>query len=154
MSLSDGAARRKDVVTAVFTVQATSQQVCTLEDKFGNLYGEVDGVARSHDLPVSRLAELPRSEFGTTRPAGQLVMLAEVLYTFVLCFVVLTCASSRKNGCGTGNQFYGLAIGFVIIAGGYGAGAISGGAVNQRWPSAGTHQALARTSRLWRQPRV
>merc|ERR1719182_721145 len=57
-------------------------------------------------------------------------MLAEVLYTFVLCFVVLNCAASKKNGCDTGIQFYGLAIGFVVIAGGYGAGAISGGAFN------------------------
>merc|ERR1719199_1008333 len=57
-------------------------------------------------------------------------MLAEVLYTFVLCFVVLNCAASNKNGCDTGNQFYGLAIGFVVVAGGYGAGSISGGAFN------------------------
>merc|ERR1719378_723318 len=57
-------------------------------------------------------------------------MLAEVLYTFMLCFVVLNVAASEKNGCGTGNQFYGLAIGGVIVAGAYGAGAISGGCFN------------------------
>jgi len=57
-------------------------------------------------------------------------MLAEVLYTFMLCFVVLNVAASKKNGCATGNQFYGLAIGGVIIAGAYGAGSISGGAFN------------------------
>merc|ERR1719359_2634762 len=57
-------------------------------------------------------------------------MLAEVLYTFMLCFVVLNVAASTKNGCDTGNQFYGLAIGFVIVAGAYGAGNISGGAFN------------------------
>merc|ERR1719487_2396106 len=56
--------------------------------------------------------------------------LAETLYTFMLCFVVLNCAASNKNGCGTGQQFYGLAIGFVIIAGGYAAGVISGGCFN------------------------
>jgi len=55
------------------------------------------------------------------------VGLAEVLYTFMLCFVVLNVATAKKND---GNQFFGLAIGFVIIAGGYGAGAISGGAFN------------------------
>jgi len=55
--------------------------------------------------------------------------LAEVLYTFVLCFVVLNVAAIKisKN---KGNQYFGLAIGFVVIAGGYGAGAISGGAFN------------------------
>merc|ERR1719182_1293548 len=59
--------------------------------------------------------------------------LAEILYTCMLCFVVLNCAASKRNGCGSkgGNQqFYGLAIGFVIVAGGYGAGHISGGAFN------------------------
>lgn len=54
-------------------------------------------------------------------------MLAEVLYTFMLCFVVLNVTAARKNA---GNQFYGLAIGFVVIAGGYSAGNISGAAYN------------------------
>merc|ERR1719191_970349 len=56
--------------------------------------------------------------------------LAEVFYTAMLCFVVLNVAASTANGCDTGNQFYGLAIGFVIVAGAYGAGNISGGAFN------------------------
>jgi aquaporin Z len=53
--------------------------------------------------------------------------LAEVLYTFMLCFVVLNVATAKKN---EPNQYFGLAIGFVIIAGGYAAGGISGGAFN------------------------
>merc|ERR1719487_1524228 len=55
------------------------------------------------------------------------VMVVEVLYTFMLCFVVLNVATAKKND---GNQYFGLAIGFVIIAGGYAAGPISGGAFN------------------------
>merc|ERR1719161_1505804 len=57
-------------------------------------------------------------------------VLAEVLYTFMLAFVVLNVAASKRNGCDSGQEFYGLAIGFVIIAGAYGAGAISGGCFN------------------------
>jgi len=53
---------------------------------------------------------------------------AEFLYTFMLCFVVLNVAASKKHA--GANQFYGLAIGFVVIAGGYGAGHISGGCFN------------------------
>jgi len=64
----------------------------------------------------------PQAGFGWWEAA-----LAEVLYTFMLCFVVLNVATASKNA---GNQFYGLAIGFVIIAGGYAAGGISGGAFN------------------------
>jgi len=53
--------------------------------------------------------------------------LVEVLYTFMLCFVVLNVAATAKN---KPNEYYGLAIGFVIIAGGYAGGGISGGAFN------------------------
>jgi aquaporin Z len=55
-------------------------------------------------------------------------MLCEMLYTFMLCFVVLNTAASKKLG--GNNQFYGLAIGFVIVAGAYGPGAVSGGCFN------------------------
>merc|ERR1719276_456176 len=56
-------------------------------------------------------------------------MACEVIYTFVLCFTVLNVAASRKIGGGK-NQFYGLAIGWVIVAGAYGSGAVSGGCFN------------------------
>jgi len=54
--------------------------------------------------------------------------LAEMIYTWMLCFVVLNVACSKMHA--GKNQFYGLAIGFVVIAGGYGAGHISGGCFN------------------------
>jgi len=53
---------------------------------------------------------------------------AEILYTFMLCFVVLRAAVSPMNPAT--NEYFGLAIGFVIVAGGYAAGWISGGAFN------------------------
>lgn len=54
--------------------------------------------------------------------------LCEVFYTFMLVFVFLNVTCSKANA--GKNQFSGLAIGFVIIAGAYGAGAVSGGAFN------------------------
>lgn len=57
-------------------------------------------------------------------------MLVEVIYTAMLAFVVLSVTSRRNSPEGNPNQFYALAIGFVVIAGGYGAGPISGGAFN------------------------
>jgi len=54
--------------------------------------------------------------------------LAEIIYTFMLCFVVLNVATPRGNN--QGGQFYGLAIGFVVVAGAYAAGHISGAAFN------------------------
>jgi len=55
---------------------------------------------------------------------------AELIYTFMLCFVVLNVAASKDNAPEKPNQYYGMAIGFVVIAGGYGAGHISGGCFN------------------------
>jgi len=52
----------------------------------------------------------------------------EILYTFMLCFVVLRAAVSKMNPAD--NEYFGLAIGFVIVAGGYGGGWISGGCFN------------------------
>jgi len=54
--------------------------------------------------------------------------LCEMFYTFMLCFVVLNTAASKVHA--GMNQFYGLAIGFVIIAGAYSAGSMSMGAFN------------------------
>ncbi|CAE7546095.1 NIP2-1 [Symbiodinium sp. CCMP2592] len=55
--------------------------------------------------------------------------LCESLYTLVLTFVVLNVAAARKNATER-NEYYGMAIGLVIIAGAYGAGAVSGGCFN------------------------
>eukprot|EP00931_Biecheleriopsis_adriatica_P012098 TRINITY_DN1131_c0_g2_i1.p1 TRINITY_DN1131_c0_g2~~TRINITY_DN1131_c0_g2_i1.p1 ORF type:complete len:389 (-),score=81.48 TRINITY_DN1131_c0_g2_i1:577-1743(-) len=56
---------------------------------------------------------------------------AEVLYTAMLCFVVLSCAASRRNNPKDDpNQFFAVAIGFVIVAGGYAVGGVSGAAFN------------------------
>lgn len=56
---------------------------------------------------------------------------AEVIYTFMMCFVVNNCAvSKRNNPRDDPNQFYALAIGFVAIAGGYAVGDISGAVLN------------------------
>merc|ERR1719456_226716 len=59
---------------------------------------------------------------------------AEIMYTFVLCFVVLNVACLEKgqhltNG-GKAKQIYGLAIGFCIVVGGYAIGSVSGGSLN------------------------
>ncbi|CAK0907164.1 unnamed protein product [Prorocentrum cordatum] len=54
--------------------------------------------------------------------------ICELLYTFMLCFVVLNTACSAANA--GKRQFYALSIGFMIVAGAYGAGAVSGGCFN------------------------
>jgi aquaporin Z len=55
----------------------------------------------------------------------------EFWYTLMLCFVVLNVAPvSKFNENAKNNQCYGLAIGFVVLAGAYAAGPVSGACFN------------------------
>jgi aquaporin Z len=54
-------------------------------------------------------------------------VLAEVLYTFALCFVILNVATAETNA---GNSFYGLAIGSTVMVGAFTVGRISGAVFN------------------------
>lgn len=54
-------------------------------------------------------------------------LLIEALLTFALAFVVLQVAASEKT---EGNQYYGLAIGFTLMAAAFAGGPISGGVYN------------------------
>jgi aquaporin Z len=51
----------------------------------------------------------------------------EMLFSFALCYVVLNVATSKSH---PDNSFYGLAIGFTVVAGAVAVGAISGAAFN------------------------
>ncbi|HYZ55630.1 MAG TPA: aquaporin [Streptosporangiaceae bacterium] len=66
----------------------------------------------------------------TLAPSGHAltaVALVELLFTFALCYVVLNVATSKDH---PNNFFYGLAIGFTVVAGAFAVGGISGGAFN------------------------
>lgn len=54
-------------------------------------------------------------------------VIAEALFTGMLCLVVLSVAATAKN---QPNQFFGLAIAFVIVAGGWAVGGVSQGIFN------------------------
>jgi len=54
-------------------------------------------------------------------------LIAEFIFTFALAFVVVSTATAKGNA---GNSFYGLAIGFIVLAGAFSVGNISGGAFN------------------------
>lgn len=54
-------------------------------------------------------------------------LVAEIIFTFALAWVVLNVATSKNH---PDNNFYGLAIGFTVLAGAVAVGGISGGAFN------------------------
>jgi aquaporin Z len=73
-------------------------------------------------------------------------LIAEFLFTFALCFVVLNVAMTKIN---VGNSFYGFAIGFVVLAGAFAVGSISGAAFNPAVALGITIMNLSFWSNLW-----
>lgn len=78
-------------------------------------------------------------------PAGTslfLPFLAEALFTFALVWVVLNVAVPKQV---VGNQYYGLAIGGIVLVGALSVSALSGGAFN---PAVGVSPALVDIANL------
>lgn len=72
--------------------------------------------------------------------------LAEFLFTFALCFVVLNVATAKAT---SGNSYFGWAIGFTVLVGAYAVGAISGGAFNPAVAVGITFLKIASWSSIW-----
>lgn len=79
---------------------------------------------------LSLWASPPPADGATIAPLDlQIVptMIFETLFTFALVFVILNVATAKAL---EGNQFFGLAIGLVVLTGAYVAGPVSGAAFN------------------------
>lgn len=73
-------------------------------------------------------------------------LVAEFLFTFALCYVVLNVATAKGT---SGNSFYGLAIGFTVLVGAYSVGSVSGGAFNPAVAVGITIMGLSRLADIW-----
>lgn len=73
-------------------------------------------------------------------------LVAEFLFTFALVYVVLNTATARGTA---GNSFYGLAIGFTVLAGAFAVGNISGGAFNPAVAVGISVMGLTAWSNIW-----
>jgi aquaporin Z len=73
-------------------------------------------------------------------------LLAELLVTFALAYVVLNVATSKDH---PNNSFYGLAIGFTVLAGAVAVGGVSGGVFNPAVAFGVSAAGLVSWSMLW-----
>lgn len=73
-------------------------------------------------------------------------LLAEFLFTFALCYVVLNVATAKATA---GNSYFGWAIGFTVLVGAYAVGAISSGAFNPAVALGITILNLSLWSNIW-----
>jgi aquaporin Z len=71
---------------------------------------------------------------------------AEFLFTFALVYVVLNVATTRANA---GNSYFGLAIGFTVLAGAFAVGDVSGGAFNPAVAVGAMTMRMLSWSMLW-----
>jgi len=98
------------------------------------LAGGIVGALVSHAVTRNEAAiqMAPEMNVMTSLP-----VIAELLGTFALAYVVLNVATAKGNA---GNSFYGLAIGFTVMSMAVAVGGISGGAFN---PAVGIGRGLA-----------
>jgi aquaporin Z len=71
---------------------------------------------------------------------------AEFLFTFALCWVVLNVATSKGTA---GNSFYGAAIGMTVMVGAFAVGGVSGGAFNPAVATGISLMGLSLWGNLW-----
>jgi aquaporin Z len=74
-----------------------------------------------HKTPMSPPAPAPGYAYNL-KP-----LMMEMIFTFALATVVLNVAMSKKSA---GNTYFGMAIGFTVLASAFAAGPVSGGAFN------------------------
>ncbi len=97
---------------------------CDTKDVPGYMIGQVVGAVAAA-LVVLSLKNKP--EIAVATPDIVRWLVAEFVFTFALVYVVLNVATAKGTA---GNSFYGLAIGFTVLAGAYAVGPVSGGAFN------------------------
>lgn len=97
---------------------------------------------------IARWAVDPEKVTAVSLSGRQLgaALLVETLFTFALAYVVLNVATSSSH---PDNSFYGLAIGFTVVAGAIAVGGISGGAFNPAVAVGGSLAGLFSWSSLW-----
>lgn len=92
-------------------------------------------------------AVVPAGESASlTGHAMAAAVVAEFLFTFALSYVVLNVATSKDHA---GNSFYGLAIGFTVLAGAVAVGGISGAVFNPAVAVGGVLMGTLSASVLW-----
>jgi aquaporin Z len=73
-------------------------------------------------------------------------LIAEFLFTFALCYVVLNVATAKAT---EGNSYFGLAIGFTVLVGAFAVGGVSGGAFNPAVAVGITAMGLSKLAHIW-----
>ncbi len=109
------------------TLGVTLRGKCTPQDAVAyvlfQLLGAVAAIFTAKYITTDAVAPAGPDKPFLVGPA----FVAELCFTFALVWVILNVATSKGT---SHNSFYGLAIGFTVLAGAFSVGGISGGAFN------------------------
>lgn len=103
----------------------------------------VAGVVAALVLVVFDFVDFPAA--AATAGVGKM-LIAEFLFTFALAYVILNVATARGT---ENNSFYGLAIGFTVMAGAFAVGGVSGAAFNPAVALGGMVMGLLSWGDIW-----
>ena len=104
----------------------------------------IGGIVAAYAVSYLLAGSLP--EPGAIRQDSIRALVAEVIGTFALAYVVLNVATAKANA---GNSFYGLAIGMTVLVGAFSVGGISGGAFNPAVATALCFMGIKAWSSFW-----
>lgn len=99
----------------------------SMADVPGYMIAQILGGVAAAALGTFLLGDKAPAAAGALAPDAVPALIAEILGTFALVYVILNVATSKGT---SGNSFYGLAIGFTVTAMAYALGPVSGGAFN------------------------
>ena len=127
------------------TLAVTLRGRCSIADAIPYMIFQVLGAAAAA-AAVGFLYGAPKTDPMDLSTIVPKALVAEFLYTFALCYVVLNVATAKANA---NNSFYGLAIGFTVLTGAFAVGGISGGAFNPAVAVGITIMKLTAVANLW-----
>ena len=125
------------------TLAAMMAGKCDQKDAFSYMIAQLAGAVVA-SLVVSVLK--PASLAVPMQPQVVPALLAELIFTFLLAYVVLSVSTTKKSA---GNSYFGLAIGSTVMAAAYAVGNISGGAFNPAVALGVTLMRLAAPGSIW-----
>jgi len=109
------------------TVAALVRRRIEVRDAVGYWIAQFVGGMLGAGVVLAIAAPGQGAPIGVSGHAMVAAFVAELMFTFALCYVVLNVATSKDH---PDNSFYGLAIGFTVAAGAVAVGGVSGAAFN------------------------
>ncbi len=125
------------------TLGVTLRGACKAADAVGYIIAQL--VAAVVAAQVVKFL-FPAAQVTAATPDVARALVAELLFTFALVYVVLNVATAKGTA---NNSFYGLAIGGTVLAGAFSVGSISGGAFNPAVAVGASALGLFAWSNLW-----